>query len=75
MHVERRLDFMRRMGEQGIMVSQVHARNDGHTMFHQFQKHLPGVDAFTESMVCIPIGFWIGGAEQEAIMSCIKEGW
>ena len=75
LHVERRLDFMKRMGERGIMVSQVHARNDKHTMFEQFAAPLPGVDSFTESMVCIPIGFWVGEEEQEAIASYIKEGW
>ena len=75
MHVERRLDFMRRMGEHGIMVSQVHTRNDTHTMFRHFQACLPGVDSFTESMVCIPIGFWVGEEDQEAIVACIKEGW
>src|SRR5207247_151494 len=39
-----RQTFMQVMKKAGIVVSQVHARNDGHTMFRSFKRILPGVD-------------------------------
>ncbi|HUJ25951.1 MAG TPA: DegT/DnrJ/EryC1/StrS family aminotransferase [Myxococcales bacterium] len=73
--VENRQAFMNWMKECNIAVSQVHARNDKHTMFKDFRAPLPGVDQFTRDMVCIPIGFWIGKEEREHIVASIKQGW
>jgi perosamine synthetase len=74
--VERRTEFMAAMKERNVLsVSQVHARNDKHTMFRDFKSELPGVDAFTKDMICIPIGFWVGKAEREQIVDCIRRGW
>jgi dTDP-4-amino-4,6-dideoxygalactose transaminase len=76
MFVERREAFMAAQKERNVMaVSQVHARNDKHTMFREFIAPLPGVDAFTKEMICIPIGFWVGQAEREQIVDAIKRGW
>jgi dTDP-4-amino-4,6-dideoxygalactose transaminase len=61
--VEDRLEFMRRMADAGIMASQVHARNDKHTMMSEFRCNLPGVDVFSEKQVSIPVGWWL--SEQE----------
>ena len=61
--------------ERDVAVSQVHARNDLHTMFREFVQPLPGVDTFTKDMICIPIGFWVGQAEREQIVQAIKQGW
>lgn len=73
--VERRADFMRVLQERGVAVSQVHARNDSHTMFREFRRPLPGVDAFTRDMVCIPIGYWVGEQEREQVVEAIRRGW
>ena len=75
MFVENREVFMRALNERGVSVSQVHARNDRHTMFRDFSAQLPGVDAFTRDMICIPIGFWVGEAEREQIVDAIRRGW
>jgi dTDP-4-amino-4,6-dideoxygalactose transaminase len=76
MFVERREGFMTAQKERNVMaVSQVHARNDKHTMFREFIEPLRGVDAFTREMICIPIGFWVGQAEREQIVDAIKRGW
>lgn len=72
---ERRTDFMRAMAERGVAVSQVHARNDKHTMFSEFRAELPGVNEFTRDMVSIPIGFWVGDAERKHIVGAIRDGW
>jgi perosamine synthetase len=73
--VEKRTAFMGWMKECNVAVSQVHARNDKHTMFKDFRAPLPGVDKFTEQMVCIPIGFWVGQEDREHIVASIKKGW
>jgi dTDP-4-amino-4,6-dideoxygalactose transaminase len=75
MFVEKRTSFMAALKERDVAVSQVHARNDLHTMFREFIQPLPGVDEFTKDMVCIPIGFWVGQAEREQIVRAIKQGW
>ena len=59
LHVEDRLDIMRAMQDAKIVVSQVHARNDRHTMFRDCARELPGVDAFVDKQVSIPVGWWL----------------
>lgn len=75
LHVERLADFRRMMGDKGVQVSQVHARNDKHTMFAKYRTELPGVDAFYETAICIPVGYWVTGEDQQYIIQCIREGW
>jgi dTDP-4-amino-4,6-dideoxygalactose transaminase len=50
---------MAHMKKAGITVSQVHARNDAHTMFADFRCPLPGVDEFASQQVSIPVGWWL----------------
>lgn len=69
--VDNRPAFMAAMKEKGITVSQVHARNDGHTVFKEFKAHLPGVDAFVEKQVSIPVGWWISLEQREYIADSI----
>jgi dTDP-4-amino-4,6-dideoxygalactose transaminase len=73
--VENRSSFMSAMHDRWVSVSQVHARNDRHTMFRDSAAPLDGVDAFTRDMVCIPIGFWVCQTEREHVVSAIKVGW
>ena len=73
--VEKREAFMHALNAQNIAVSQVHARNDKHTMFRKFSELLPGVDVFTRDMICIPIGYWVGQVEREHIVEAIRRGW
>ncbi|MBI3978493.1 MAG: DegT/DnrJ/EryC1/StrS family aminotransferase [Chloroflexi bacterium] len=69
--VEDRLDFMSQMTQAGITVSQVHARNDKHTMVRDFVCNLPGVDVFTEKQVSIPVGWWLTEDQRSYIADTI----
>lgn len=73
--VDGKTNFMSHMTENDVMVSQVHARNDLHSMFAEFKCPLPGVDAFVAKSVCIPIGFWVTPEIAERIITAIKKGW
>lgn len=54
---ELREKFKEFMANEDIVVSQVHWRNDHHSTFKKLAKSvkLPGVDKFTERMICIPV--------------------
>jgi|SRR3989344_1414159 len=67
--------FIAKLNERGIIVSQVHARNDKHTMFNDFQCELPNVDKFTSQMICIPSGWWLTKSELVRIIETINQGW
>jgi dTDP-4-amino-4,6-dideoxygalactose transaminase len=69
--VRGRLDFMRWMEQQGIMVSQVHSRNDTHTVFREFRTPLPGVEEFVAQQVSIPVGWWLGRRDRARIVAAV----
>lgn len=71
--VDKKPEFMEFMNKEGVQVSSVHARNDKHTMFKEFQAELPMVTRFTNHMVCIPVGWWVTNEEREFILAKIKE--
>jgi perosamine synthetase len=75
MKVEKREDFVRMMTEQGIMVSELHKRNDFHSIFNESKVVLPNVDEFTAKMVHIPCGWWVNNEDRERMVSIIKNGW
>lgn len=66
-------NFMKFMKERGIICSQVHNRNDGHTCVKMFKTELPQLDILEKSIVCIPCGWWIDMPTAYTIVSCIKE--
>lgn len=70
-HVENRDAFIETMRRDGIEVSQVHARNDRYSAFAACRIPLPGVDSFCETMVCVPVGWWIDDEQRRYITSCI----
>jgi perosamine synthetase len=53
--LQERMEFMRYMKDNGIAVSQVHARNDMHTAFKDFRAILPGIEKFVERQISIPV--------------------
>ncbi len=57
--VGNRQEFMEFMKKAGVTVSQVHARNDNHTMFKAFKTDLLGTDEFTAEQVSVPVGWWL----------------
>lgn len=68
-----RLWFMEHLRKQGIQTSQVHARNDKHTVFAPYvQGKLPGVDHFTERMVCIPCHWNLDALGLDRIISACR---
>lgn len=75
MLVEGRPNFIKKMKEKGIMVGQVHDRNDKHDCFKQFKTVLPNLDKLAKEMICIPCGWWVTKEQRQYIATCIKEGW
>ena len=71
--VKQRDAFMERMKKSGIVVSQVHARNDKHTVFKDFSTDLPGVNEFTSEQVCIPVGWWLTEEDLSHIIDAVIE--
>ena len=59
------------MSEKSISVSQVHARNDTHTCFKEFSSNLPQVTKFTDTMCCIPVGWWVTDEKREYIADTV----
>ena len=75
MLVDDRDGFMRKMKEAGIVVSQVHERNDKHTCVREYISVLPELDRTISKVVSIPIGWWVTDEDREYIVDCIKKGW
>jgi len=69
--VRNREAFMQKARDAGIVVSQVHARNDKHTIFRESLTPLPGVDEFTREQVSIPVGWWLSDNEQDRIIQLV----
>jgi len=72
---ERRDDLSRYLTERGIGNSQVHKRNDWHSVFASSRCDLPGLDVFYSRMLHIPCGWWVTDNEREYIVDTIKRGW
>jgi dTDP-4-amino-4,6-dideoxygalactose transaminase len=75
MLVENRDDFYRYMKECGIVVSQVHERNDKHTCAKEYRSALPTLDKIVPKLVSIPVGWWVTEDDRQYIVDCIKKGW
>jgi len=75
MLVDNRDGFYKWMKECGIVVSQVHERNDKHSCVKDFRSNLPTLDKTIGKIVSIPVGWWVSNEEREYIVDCIKKGW
>jgi len=75
MLVENRDGFYKHMKECGIVVSQVHERNDKHTCVREFRSHLPNLEKIIGKVVSIPVGWWVTEEQRQYIVECIKKGW
>jgi len=75
MKVENRSDFIKMMADNGISASELHLRNDRHSVFNESKAELPVFDKFYEKMVHIPCGWWVNNEDRERISSVIKKGW
>lgn len=75
MLVENRDGFYKHMKDCGIVVSQVHERNDKHTCVREFRSNLPNLEKTIDKVVSIPVGWWVTEDERQYIVNCIKKGW
>lgn len=66
-------EFMQYMTDHGVVVSQVHARNDKHTCVSQFQTKLPKLDALEKQIISIPVGWWVDFDDINIITSLIND--
>lgn len=73
--VDAKREFMDYMKECGIMVSQVHERNDIHSALREYKSLLPNLDKITPRLISIPVGWWVTKEDREYIVDCIKKGW
>lgn len=73
--VQRKQEFINFMKEHGIIVSQVHNRNDNHSCVAEFKtvQGLPNLDQLEKELVCIPVGWWLNFNDLEKIISKIKD--
>lgn len=65
--------FIDYMAEAGVMCSPVHKRNDVHPAFRRvaISSDLPGVDAFAEHEVAIPVGWWLSKDDRSHIVRSV----
>ena len=75
MKVENRDNFIRMMADNGIAASELHLRNDRHSVFNESKAELPVFDEFYKKMVHIPCGWWVNIEDRQRIASVIKKGW
>jgi dTDP-4-amino-4,6-dideoxygalactose transaminase len=75
MLVENRDGFYKHMKDCGIVVSQVHERNDKHTCVREFRSHLPNLERTIGKVVSIPVGWWVTEEQRQYIVDSIKQGW
>lgn len=67
--------FTMKMGENNIVVSQVHARNDKHSCVKKFRTDLPNLESIVHKHISIPVGWWVSSADAEFIVDVIRKGW
>jgi dTDP-4-amino-4,6-dideoxygalactose transaminase len=65
--------FIQFAKDRGIMVSQVHNRNDNHSCVSKYKTTLPMIDALEKSIVCIPVGWWLSDIEKNHVISTVIE--
>lgn len=65
-------DFIDKMKEVGIMVSQVHNRNDINSCVKDYKENLPNLDILEKEIICIPVGWWLSEENKDYIVENIK---
>lgn len=71
-------DFMAFMNSKGIVVSQVHARNDRHSCMAKFRREfslsrLDNLNKLEKQICCIPVSWWLSEENLKYIVSTIRE--
>lgn len=65
--------FIQFMKGKGVIVSQVHSRNDKNSCLSAFKTRLPVLDNVEKELVCLPVGWWLNDADVDTIFSFCKE--
>lgn len=65
--------FINFMKENGVIVSQVHNRNDIHSCLSKYKTKLPNLDKLEKEIVCIPCGWWLTSDNRLYIVDLIKK--
>lgn len=68
-----RVSLIAHLAERGVASSPVHRRNDVHPAFWYPNGPLPGVDAFAEREVAIPVGWWLSDQDREHVAASVLE--
>lgn len=71
-NIRKRDQFIQYMKDNGIACSQVHARMDTHDCVKDFKTNLPIMDKISNSMVCIPVGWWLNQDDLDYIIEKIN---
>ena len=72
-HVQNKHDFIAFMKSKNIIASQVHARNDTHSVCAPYRTHLPLLDKVETTLISIPVGWWITPEDREYVAASIQE--
>jgi dTDP-4-amino-4,6-dideoxygalactose transaminase len=72
---DRRDDLARWLDEGGVDCSQVHRRNDWHSVFAASRRELPGLDEYYRRMLHVPCGWWVSDEDRAFIADRIRRGW
>jgi perosamine synthetase len=75
MKVDDRENFIKMLIANGITASELHLRNDRHSLFKESNTELPVFDEFYKQMVHIPCGWWLDEESRNKIVEVIKKGW
>ena len=72
-HVQNKHEFIAFMKNKNIIASQVHARNDTHSVCAPYRTHLPLLDKVETTLISIPVGWWITPEDREYVAASIQE--
>lgn len=71
--VKDKQDFIPFADSRGVMASQVHNRNDGHSCVAEFKADLPGTDQAEKELVCVPCGWWMADEDCQRVADVIRD--
>lgn len=74
-HVDRQVDFCRKLNSEGIQVSIVHYRNDAYSVFGGLRHDLPNLEKFSSTYIALPVHMFLSDDDVEHIITTIKQGW
>lgn len=72
---KKRIDFQRKLIENGIESNQVHYRNDRYSILGGRRSDLPNMDLIEDKYLVLPLHTKVTVADVERICSIIKSGW